>query len=366
MIRVSQTGLRTRITQKNMAGISVSKICVPFGGGGVDWSSYWNTQHNRILFLGDSFTVGWKAGVYDTQGFAWVLGELMKAEAGDAGHSAFGPNIIAEDRSEDSKKIAEALTGRTNRNSWLNGWYEGTATYSDTTTTLTITVGGRYMDLIYSKASGGAQMHVSIDGGAAIDVNPGAGTYWSKSTIDLGSTGNHAIVITGHNYWKLAYVIGYDPIGVSIFRCGWAGAGAANFSVGNNSMEQMPYFAPKLTIIELGTNDWLNQTALATYETNMDLIIHSATDNSGAVIIINQPEFNQAVKAITIDQYNAVITSLAATYGATVYDLKSKFVTIENGVTQGWQTGLADGHPTTLGHSVIAADLFAIIKTLTF
>ena len=24
-----------------MPGISVSKICVPFGGGGIDWSSYW-------------------------------------------------------------------------------------------------------------------------------------------------------------------------------------------------------------------------------------------------------------------------------------------------------------------------------------
>ena len=27
-----------------MPGISVSKICVPFGGGGINWSSYWATQ----------------------------------------------------------------------------------------------------------------------------------------------------------------------------------------------------------------------------------------------------------------------------------------------------------------------------------
>ena len=27
-----------------MPGISVSKICVPFGGGGIDWSSYWATR----------------------------------------------------------------------------------------------------------------------------------------------------------------------------------------------------------------------------------------------------------------------------------------------------------------------------------
>ena len=34
-----------------MPGISVSKICVPFGGGGIDWSSYWATQ-SEVLFFG--------------------------------------------------------------------------------------------------------------------------------------------------------------------------------------------------------------------------------------------------------------------------------------------------------------------------
>ena len=31
-----------------MPGISVSKICVPFGGGGINWSSYWTTQRSEI------------------------------------------------------------------------------------------------------------------------------------------------------------------------------------------------------------------------------------------------------------------------------------------------------------------------------
>jgi len=49
MIRVSQNGLITRVTQKDMAGISVSKICVPFGGGGIDWSSYWTTLSSATV-----------------------------------------------------------------------------------------------------------------------------------------------------------------------------------------------------------------------------------------------------------------------------------------------------------------------------
>ena len=37
-----------------MPGISVSKICVPFGGGGINWSSYWNTQIKSFWIKPDS------------------------------------------------------------------------------------------------------------------------------------------------------------------------------------------------------------------------------------------------------------------------------------------------------------------------
>ena len=40
-----------------MPGISVSKICVPFGGGGINWSSYWTNLIGSIIMgeLGFAF-----------------------------------------------------------------------------------------------------------------------------------------------------------------------------------------------------------------------------------------------------------------------------------------------------------------------
>lgn len=67
MIRVSQNGLRTRITQKNMAGISVSKICIPFsGGGGVNWAQYWATRlpYFALPATGVSLMVGQGVTIY--------------------------------------------------------------------------------------------------------------------------------------------------------------------------------------------------------------------------------------------------------------------------------------------------------------
>ena len=51
MIRVSQNGLKTRVTQRNMPAISVSKIAIPFSGGGIDYLLYWTTQP-EVLFFG--------------------------------------------------------------------------------------------------------------------------------------------------------------------------------------------------------------------------------------------------------------------------------------------------------------------------
>ena len=47
-----------------MPGISVSKICVPFGGGGIDWSSYWATRKPSDLIV---------TGMRDTEiDFSWT------------------------------------------------------------------------------------------------------------------------------------------------------------------------------------------------------------------------------------------------------------------------------------------------------
>ncbi len=58
-----------------MPGISVSKICVPFGGGGINWSSYWATRNPSGLVLtvlsDTSIKLDWTAnGVEDYDGYS--------------------------------------------------------------------------------------------------------------------------------------------------------------------------------------------------------------------------------------------------------------------------------------------------------
>lgn len=55
-----------------MPGISVSKICVPFGGGGINWSSYWTTRHPEL----DTYLTGLTTPLSTSQ--IRRLGELIE------------------------------------------------------------------------------------------------------------------------------------------------------------------------------------------------------------------------------------------------------------------------------------------------
>ena len=56
-----------------MPGISVSKICVPFGGGGINWSSYWKTRHPELA----TYTTGLTTPLSEAQIIR--LGEFIEA-----------------------------------------------------------------------------------------------------------------------------------------------------------------------------------------------------------------------------------------------------------------------------------------------
>ena len=63
-----------------MPGISVSKICVPFGGGGIDWGSDWTTLTSGLIV----YRKGTRSGMYvidksEDGGITWEL-DLVRLE----------------------------------------------------------------------------------------------------------------------------------------------------------------------------------------------------------------------------------------------------------------------------------------------
>ena len=79
-----------------MPGISVSKICVPFGGGGIDWSSYWATRKPSNLIV---------TGMRDTEiDFSWT-----DNSAGDCSFKVF-KSTDGTNYSEDGTTVAGDTT----------------------------------------------------------------------------------------------------------------------------------------------------------------------------------------------------------------------------------------------------------------
>ena len=158
-----------------MPGISVSKICVPFGGGGINWSSYWATRKPSDLIV---------TGMRDTEiDFSWT--------DNSAGEASF--------------KVYKSTDG-------LTYAADGTTVAGDTTYTATgLTAGNLYYFYVVGVKSGNestatniydTRFKITIDTaqtGSAADTfilpTAGAGTYdyyvdWGDGTAEANVTAN--------------------------------------------------------------------------------------------------------------------------------------------------------------------------------
>ena len=150
-----------------MPGISVSKICVPFGGGGIDWSSYWEKRTPSDLMLtvlsDTSIKLDWTAnGAQDYDGYS-------------------------VERSTDGATYAEVDTVAV-----------GTETYTDTE----LTADTLYYYRVRAYKGGAYSNYTNIaEGGSVLARFKANMTFWSdvfdfdlNVLLDKSGNGNHAIL----------------------------------------------------------------------------------------------------------------------------------------------------------------------------
>jgi hypothetical protein len=329
------------------------------------------SENIQVIALGDSFTRGESTANPETQGFIPVLNSMLQLLCGNGGTYVASPPMSGMTMNTAWGRLNASVVGRNIISPWTGSIFNGIGGYFDATTTLTLTVNGSSMDIVYGECTQATNgMMIAIDGGAPVyygNFYPFAigRIQWRKINIPLGADVDHTVVFTGPDYWELTHVIGKKGNGIRTFHAGMDGAIAGNFGVALDT-EFLKLMKPRIVIVELGINDYLLQTALVNYETYIENIIVSAQEYADCVILVNQPQFNLSANAIPRSDYNDILTTLAGTYGCLLYDLDAKFVSLANGVAQGWQTGMGNGHPTILGHSVIATDLYNMILGFAF
>lgn len=138
-----------------------------------------------------------------------------------------------------------------------------------TTATASMTFTGTAVDVFYTKQSGGGTFSVSIDGGAATNINTSNASEVNGVAQRFGSlsVGSHTIalaVISGTSMVEGVMVYNGDETkGIRVWDGGRSGITSAGYTSNTKYLGAVTTIQPSLVVIFLGINDYRTGTSIA-------------------------------------------------------------------------------------------------------
>ena len=225
------------------------------------------------------------------------------------------------------------------------------------------------------KNTGLATIAVNINGGTNTTVNENTAASFTSQTITNALGANTLNVNwssgTGNVYFGGVEAYNSAVASVNICNAGWDGSTSTSWNDSSSAwspLNTIASFAPDLTIITLGINDWENSIPLATSQSNLQAII-TAAKVVGDVILCSGVPSNPAQGVTTATQltYVSMMQSLAASNGIIFMDIFNRWVnwTVSNNL--GFYTTASAGvgnnlHPQGAGYADWADFLFSVIS----
>jgi lysophospholipase L1-like esterase len=335
------------------------------------------TARGRILFVGDSTTMGAGAGTSGTANLNGAYPKSWPADLAKLMNSAI-PTSYNSLWSGLSSASASGITypNLDTRVTFGANWSLGAVSLFSYTTgaanNLAFTPPGQIDTVIvYMVQNGGTGTATfNVDGGASLGTITSAGVTSIVSYTATVTKGAHTINIVPNNNGSffIQGIIAYDSTtpGVDFVQAGQYGATAANWNNNGSPWNPGAYFAsaqPNLSIICLTINDSnLGIANLPTYITNMQTVITLALAQGGDVLLMVGPPSNttQATDG-TLDAYISALRSLAVSNNLPMLDLKARWVSYA--VTNPLMPYFDNLHPGAVGYQDEALAVSEILST---
>lgn len=290
--------------------------------------------------FGSSIGVGYAADNRETEGYFQILEAFLENKYGNAG------GLVPVASTGWTVGAGWAGTGGFSPYSYLFTGDAGAAG------TLSKTISGKSFDIEYYTYSDTNVFTVQIDSEDPVTIGAtGTGTLtFAKDTVVASADGSHTITITPGaggkaRIWAVNATL--DTDGVQVNNASRNGTGVSQY-YGNSEINALTTVQPKLTIIALTTNDYNSQTSLATYKSQLEIIIDKAL-LYGSCLCISEPEQLDQSKAIKQSEYNDQMLASSLDKGAAYISITDKW--------GGYDANLMDGdgvHPNTTGHADMA------------
>ncbi|MBJ7410116.1 MAG: SGNH/GDSL hydrolase family protein [Phenylobacterium sp.] len=336
-----------------------------------------NTADCRVFFIGDSNTVGLRAGASswaNPRGLGYVtqLSDLLTSVTASA------TGFIGNGNSGNQTQL-RTMDGRLAFPTG-SGWATTTnATYKIPGGIVISATSGANSEMVFTTPDAVDRCDIyhltsgtigwSVDGGSETAITGGTAGVINKSTLDLGSNAIHALKL--RNLINAVFVVGLIFYSTMTKRVRLINAGAFNWltddwldtaSGGWSPGSNYASFGQELTVIHLTINDSNARADPATSMANLLAMITALrAANSDVWLICPQPISGAATQTVQ-NNYNAAIKALGAAHGCTVIDLMHDYATYA-----AWSGAslAADGlHPNFAGHTYVANRIRAAIDAI--
>jgi lysophospholipase L1-like esterase len=232
---------------------------------------------------------------------------------------------------------------------------------TDATATLTCT--GSNATLWYAGYADSGTASYVVDGGTTHYFSFTASTPYTGLSIPLGADGPHTIVFSfpGSARVLLAGVeVTSATSGVLVCNMGVGGAKTYNWALMTSNFTS--HISPQLSIIELGTNDWIFQVPISTFTSNLSTLCNLLA-TYGPVVLVTIPNAMTSENTYPIPktQYNNAIRAVASAGGYSVVDWYSYWGTYAQNIAWGLLNPTAAYHPSVSGYATVAGLLWRSI-----
>lgn len=189
----------------------------------------------------------------------------------------------------------------------------------------------------YARNTAYATFTVDIDGGAALETVDATGSgAILKRTLNV-ARGNHTINfkrVSGGNCSILGCTVYDGATGkvVDVWNLGVAGATISTTNATTNpwtSRSAHVAAAPDVVFLDIGMNDWIGETNLATFEAQYSAYVTALAAVSDVIIVNPAPRAVANTSLAVQQQYEAIIKSLQKSFDLPLIDLRALYETQE-------------------------------------
>ena len=239
---------------------------------------------------------------------------------------------------------------------------------------LTISVTGTAVDILYLKSSTSRVFGWAVDGGAVTNVDTISGTGSASDTgivrIAMGASGTRTLTLTrisgSDPYIEGVIVYDSDELkGVQVLDAAHHSFETTEFATApalTNHSARVASLGPALVVVALGENDWLHNKSSATMRSNLVAIVNGIkaqmTVSPSFVLMSNFRSVN-ASPAEPWENYVAAMYGAAEDVAAVPLDLSQRMPPVSGDVL-----GLyADQyHPNNKGHAMMADPILETVS----